>query len=70
MKWFTPLYVRVMQWAGHPHAQVYLAGLSFAESSFFPVPPDVMLAPMVAARREHAWRYALLATLGSVASRA
>jgi len=67
MKWFSPLYARVMHWAGHPHAPFYLAGLSFAESSFFPVPPDVMLAPMVAARRERAWGYALVATLGSVA---
>lgn len=56
-----------MRWAAHPHAPRYLAGLSFAESSFFPVPPDVMLAPMVLAAPERAWRYALLTTLASVA---
>lgn len=47
-----------------PHA---LAVISFAESSFFPVPPDVMLAPMVLARPEKAWTYAAICTLGSVA---
>ena len=35
--------------AAHRHAQWYLAGVSFAESSFFPVPPDIMLIPMVIA---------------------
>ena len=55
-----------MQWAKHPHANRYLAGLSFAESSFFPIPPDVMLAPMSLARPDKAWRYALLTTLASV----
>ena len=66
MKLFTPLYDRVMRWARHRHAPWYLCGLSFAESSFFPVPPDVMLAPMSLARPERAYRYALLTTLASV----
>lgn len=56
-----------MRWAAHRHAPRYLAGLSFAESSFFPVPPDVMLAPMVLARPERAWGFAALTTLASVA---
>lgn len=55
-----------MQWAKHPHANRYLAALSFAESSFFPIPPDVMLAPMSLARPDKAWRYATLTTLASV----
>lgn len=55
-----------MSWAQHRHAQWYLAGLSFAESSFFPVPPDVMLAPMALADTRKAWRYALLTTVASV----
>jgi len=55
-----------MQWAKHPHANRYLAGLSFAESSFFPIPPDVMLAPMSLAKPDKAWRYALLTTVASV----
>jgi membrane protein YqaA with SNARE-associated domain len=44
--------------------------VSFAESSFFPVPPDVMLVPMVLARPDRAWLYALIATVTSVARRA
>lgn len=63
---FTKLYERVMQWAAHRHAQWYLAGLSFAESSFFPIPPDVMLAPMALANTQKAWRFAAIATLASV----
>lgn len=46
-----------------PHA---LFGLSFAESFFFPIPPDVMLIPMVVARRAKAWIFATIATAGSV----
>ncbi|MEJ2646533.1 MAG: DedA family protein [Gammaproteobacteria bacterium] len=64
---FQRLYDRVMVWARHPHAPWYLAGLSFAEASFFPIPPDVMLAPMSLAKPERAMRFALLATLASVA---
>jgi len=60
------LYDRVLLWARHPHAPWYLGGLSFAESSFFPVPPDVMLAPMALARPERAMHYALIATFASV----
>ncbi len=66
MKLFSPLYDRVMHWAAHRHAQWYLAGLSFAESSFFPVPPDVMLAPMALANTARAWRFALITTFASV----
>lgn len=66
MKIFGPLYDRVITWSQHRHAPRYLAGLSFAESSFFPIPPDVMLAPMCLARPERAWRLALLTTVASV----
>ncbi|MCG6969023.1 MAG: DedA family protein [Gammaproteobacteria bacterium] len=66
MKLFSSLYERVMRWAAHRHAQWYLAGLSFAESSFFPVPPDVMLAPMALANTSKAWRFALITTFASV----
>ena len=65
MALFEKLYTRMMQWAAHPHAPRYLAGLSFAESSFFPIPPDVMLAPMSLARPERAWSLALLTTIAS-----
>jgi membrane protein YqaA with SNARE-associated domain len=63
---FSRLYDKVMSWSGHPHAPGYLAGLSFAESSFFPIPPDVMLAPMSLAKPEKAWYYAALTTIASV----
>lgn len=66
MKLFAPLYERAMQWARHRHAPWYLGGLSFAESSFFPIPPDVMLAPMALARPDRAWLYAWITTLTSV----
>jgi membrane protein YqaA with SNARE-associated domain len=67
MALFTSLYDRVMQWARHRHAVWYLGGLSFTESSFFPIPPDVMLAPMSLANPRRAWFYALITTLASVA---
>jgi membrane protein YqaA with SNARE-associated domain len=53
--------------AGKPHAAWILGAVSFAESSFFPVPPDVMLIPMSLARPDKAWYYAALCTLTSVA---
>ncbi len=67
MQLFGTLYDKVLGWAGHRKAPWYLGGISFAESSFFPIPPDVMLAPMVLARPERAWYFAALATLASVA---
>lgn len=63
---FGSVYKRVLGWASHPHASYYLTATSVAESSFFPVPVDVLLAPMVLARRDRAWWYATLATIGSV----
>mgnify|MGYP000701696757 FL=1 len=66
MRIFGWLYERAMHWSRHDHAPRYLAGLTFAESSFFPIPPDVMLAPMVLARRERAWYLATLTTGASV----
>lgn len=66
MNFFSKLYDKVLGWSRHRHAQWYLGGLSFAESSFFPIPPDVMLAPMALARPERAWHFALITTLASV----
>lgn len=66
MNVFGPLYDRVIKWSRHRHAPRYLALLSFSESSFFPIPPDVMLAPMVLARRERAWYLATVTTVASV----
>jgi membrane protein YqaA with SNARE-associated domain len=55
-----------MSLAASRHAPASLFAISFAESSFFPIPPDVMLAPMVLAKPEKAWRYAALCTLASI----
>jgi membrane protein YqaA with SNARE-associated domain len=66
MRLFGPLYERVLGWARHPHAERYLGALSFAESSFFPIPPDVMLAPMCLADRNRAWRFATTTTITSL----
>ncbi|HPQ94319.1 MAG: DedA family protein [Thiothrix sp.] len=66
MKLFSSLYDKVMGWAKHPHAELYLGSLSFAESSFFPVPPDIMLIPMVMARPQRWLWLAALTTAASV----
>ncbi len=63
---FRTVYDKIMIWAGHSRAPWILGGLSFADSSFFPVPPDVMLAPMALARPQRTWVLALLTTLTSV----
>ncbi|MFW2437222.1 MAG: YqaA family protein [Parvibaculales bacterium] len=61
------IYDKTIDLSGHRHAAWGLAGVSFAESSVFPIPPDVMLIPMVLADRASAWRNALICTLASVA---
>ena len=63
---FGALYRLLLRWAGHRHAERWLALITFAESSFFPIPPDTMLVPMTLARPERALRYAAIATLFSV----
>lgn len=60
------LYDWVMSLAGHRHATSALAVVSFAESSIFPIPPDVMLAPMILKRPDRAYFYAGVCTLASV----
>lgn len=62
MRIFGPLYDRVIGWSRHRHAERYLGALSFAESSFFPIPPDVMLLPMCLADRNRAFRFAAVTT--------
>lgn len=63
---FRALYDWTLRLAGHRHADRYMAAVSFAESSFFPIPPDVMLVPMILARREQAYRIAAICTIASV----
>lgn len=60
------LYDWTLSLARHRHAAPALAAVSFTESSFFPIPPDIMLIPMVIAERARAWSYALLCTFASV----
>ena len=62
----SPLYDRVKALADSPHAEAALAAVAFAESSFFPIPPDILLAPMALADPRRAWRFALIATVASV----
>jgi len=66
MKILQNLYNYSLQLAGHAKARYYLFALSFAESSFFPIPPDVMLAPMCLASPKKVWRFAFITTIGSV----
>ena len=66
MKIFEPLYDKVLAWSRHPHAERYLAAISFMESSFFPIPTAFMLAPMVLAKPNRAFWLAALATITSV----
>ena len=66
MKVFTALYDKTVKWAAHKHAQYWLFVVSFFESSFFPVPVDVMIVPMAIARPNMAVRIALIATVASV----
>lgn len=60
------LYDWTMGLAAHRHALWALFGVSFVESSVFPIPPDVLMIPMVLAKRSRAWLIALVATVGSV----
>jgi membrane protein YqaA with SNARE-associated domain len=66
MRLFTRLYDMALRWSRHRHAPRYLGALSFAESSFFPVPPDIMLMPMSLAKPDRAMHFAALTTLASV----
>jgi membrane protein YqaA with SNARE-associated domain len=61
------LYDWTLAKAAGPGAERWLAGISFADSSFFPVPPDVMQIPMSIARPEKSFRYAAVSTVASVA---
>ena len=60
------LYNYIIRLASNAKAKYYLFILSFSESSFFPIPPDVMLLPMCMANYSRAWYFALITTVGSV----
>jgi len=67
MKLFAPLYQRAIVWSRHPHAPRLLAGLSFIEAIIFPVPPEVMLAPMSLSQPKRALWFATLSLIASTA---
>ncbi len=60
------VYDWVLHWADTPHGAIALFLLALAESSFFPVPPDVLLIVLVLGARSRWWRLALICTAGSV----
>jgi membrane protein YqaA with SNARE-associated domain len=64
---FRGLYDWTLRLARHRHAIRSMGLVSFAESSFFPIPPDVMIVPMILARRDQAWLIAGVCTVTSVA---
>ncbi len=66
MKLFSWLYDSVLRWSQHRRAPLILAGISFTESVIFPIPPDVMLAPMSMTQPQRAWYFATITTIASV----
>lgn len=66
MKLFKPLYERALVWAAHKRAPVILFALSLCEAVFFPIAPEIMLAPMCLARRDRALLYAAISLGGSL----
>lgn len=63
---FRKLYNKVLVWADHPYSERILMVVAFFESACFPIPPDVMLAPMTMTKPERAWRLAFITTVFSV----
>ena len=63
---FNELYQKSLKLAAHKNSKKFLAFISFIESSFFPIPPDVMIIPMVISKRNEFIRIALIATIFSV----
>lgn len=63
---FRRLYEWILDLAGRPSAPYALGAVSFAESSFFPIPPDAMMVPMAVSRPDRVWQYATVATITSV----
>lgn len=60
------IYDYVINLSSNKHALVWLFGISFVESSFFPIPPDIMLIPMILATPKQAWKIAGVCTIASV----
>ena len=67
MRFLKSLYNWTIQKAEHKYSSWILSFISFIESSFFPIPPDIILIPMIIAKRTKAWFYAFICTASSVA---
>lgn len=65
-KWVHRIYDEVIHLSGSKYAIYWLAAFSFIESSFFPIPPDIMLIPMILAAPKQAWKIAGICTVASV----
>jgi len=63
---FTTLYKKCLDLAAHKSSKYYLAAVSFIESSFFPIPPDVMVIPMVISKKDDFFKIFLITTIFSV----
>ena len=63
---FKSIYRWTLALSESRHAPLALGAVAFAESSFFPVPPDLILVPMALARPQRAWAYATICTVASV----
>ena len=66
MNLLRKLYNWTLEKSKHPKAPWFLAIVSFSESSFFPIPPDIILIPMIIAKRTKAWTLAMICTISSV----
>ena len=66
MKIFAPLYERMLSWSRHRHAPALLGVVSFFEAIMFPIPPEVMLAPMSLARPQRAYVFAAISLAASM----
>lgn len=66
MKLFQPMYLKAMEWAKHKNAPALLGGLSFIEAFIFPVPPEMMLAPMCLAKPKSGFWYATISLSASM----
>jgi len=66
MNFLRKLYDWTLEKSKHPRAVIFLSVISFAESSFFPIPPDIILIPMIIANKIKAWVYAFVCTISSV----
>ncbi len=60
MRLFGSMYAHALVWARHPHAECFLGGLSFIEAFAFPIPPELMLAPMCISHPKKGLRYATI----------